>query len=143
MPALTLKLRIGLSDASTSTPCEITPALTWPGAHAPVVALVSRSAPPRSVLQPLMFCTRKTEPLKVLSWKFLNAWWNAATLMLKVGDEYFAPISNALLISCANCRLPTSDCAPPAAANVVVGTPPTTKIGAINADRSRLKPHAL
>ena len=38
----------------------------------PGAVLLSRSSPLRLELQPLMFWTRKTEPLNVFSWKFLN-----------------------------------------------------------------------
>ena len=66
-------LRAGLNVASTSTPCETTPDLTSSGLHRPVAALRSASPPFRLDEQLLTFCTRKTVPLNVLSWKLSKA----------------------------------------------------------------------
>ena len=43
-------------------------------------------------------------PLKVLSWKSLNTWWNTATLMSIPRPLYFMPTSNASLVSGPNSR---------------------------------------
>jgi hypothetical protein len=64
-------------------PVEVTPEFTSSTGQAPVAPLGSESAVPRSSEQPLMFWTRKTEPLNVLSWKFRNSCRNAATLTMK------------------------------------------------------------
>ena len=91
-----------------------------------------------------MFWTMNTVPSKVFSWKFWNCWRNSATLKVKPRAEYFAPISNAFTFSGSNCRLPTSACAPPRAAKLVVSVPLAIGCsGAFSADRSKLKPPAL
>src|SRR3546814_12213741 len=88
-------------SSDLSTPCATTPYFTSSALQPPVAALASRSAPARSVLQPLTVCTRNTEPLKVFSWKLLNCWRNAATLTEKARVEYLAPTSK---IGRASCR---------------------------------------
>jgi len=50
----------------------------------------------------LMFSTMKFEPLKVLSWKLRNSWWNSATLTSNHVPLYFMPSSQASLISGSN-----------------------------------------
>jgi hypothetical protein len=54
--------------------------------------LWSRSPPLRFDEQPLMFWTRKTVPLNVLSWKFLKSCRNAAAVSVNGPVAYFAPI---------------------------------------------------
>ena len=63
--------------------------------QAPVALLLSVSAPPRSVVQLLIFSTTKLTPLKVFSWKFLNSSWNSATLTSIPRPLNLAPSSKA------------------------------------------------
>ena len=78
-----------------------------------------------------MFCTRKTEPLNVFSWKFENSCRKPASVRVQSRPSYLAPISNASTVSCANWSL---------AGSMVL----TLKVtGFDSAERSRLKPPAL
>ena len=104
------------------------------------VARIRIRCVPRSAAQPLMFWTRKTEPLNVLSWKFWNSCRNSATFTMKLRWVYLAPSSKASTISGSNCRFAVLKPAlrPPNWRGSV-----GEKIGWPSAERSRLKPPAL
>src|SRR5215204_2809182 len=111
-PPFQFTLGNGRVKTSTSTPRLLTPALV-PLVHSPVNGLLSMSVPNRPSLQALMFSTTKLRPLNVFSWKLRNSWRKTATLMSIPLPLYFAPSSNASLVSGLNSRSSLSDATRP------------------------------